>query len=526
MHRRTLLQATAASALAGPALGQNMRERTLRFVPQANLTALDPIWTTAAVTQNHAFAVYDTLYAIGADLKPRPQMAEGHSVSDDGRTWSIRLREGLRFHDGEPVRAQDCAPSLRRWSARDTFGQTVAQVVDAWEAADDRTIRIRLKKPFPLLPEALGKANSNIPFIMPERLANTDPNTQVSEVVGSGPFRFLREEFVPGSRVAYAKNERYVPRQEAPEWATGGKVAHFDRIEWHVIPDSATAAAALQNGEVDWWEQALPDLIPSMRRNRNIAIDTIETTGYIGWARFNHLQPPFNNPAIRRAVLLAVNQEDYLRAVTANDDSAFKLCRSFWPCGTAYGNEVGAELLTAPRDLEAARRALREAGYAGEKVVIINPTDFPSIGPFGQVTADLFRRIGMNVELAESDWGTVVQRRVSREPTERGGWSVFHTWWPGASILNPVINAVIRGLGTRGWFGWHENPAIEALAQQWLDAPDAAGQAAAAAAMQREAFASVPAMPLGQFFIRTAYRRNLTGVLPGTSPYFWNVRRG
>jgi peptide/nickel transport system substrate-binding protein len=524
MKRRDIMAAagaaTMAAPLASPARAQ--RANTLRLVPQANLTALDPIWTTAAVTMNHAYNVFDTLYGVDAALRARPQMAEGHEVSADGRTWLIKLREGLRFHDGEPVRAQDCAPSLRRWAARDTFGQTLGAAVDAFEAADDRTIRIRLKSPFPLLADALAKPNSNIAFIMPERLANTDPMTQVTEMVGSGPYRFLPREFIPGSRVAYEKFQGYVPRQEPPEWGSGGKVAHFERIEWHVIPDPATASAALQNGEVDWWEQALADLLPSLRRNRNITVEITDTAGYTGWGRFNHLHAPFNNPAIRRAVISAINQEDYLRAVTANDPDAFRQCRGFWPCGTPYGADTPAAM---PGNLDAARAAIRAAGYNGERVVIINPTDFPTIGPFGQVTHDLFRRLGLNSELVEADWGTVIQRRNSREPVERGGWSVFHTWWPSVSILNPAINAVIRGAGARAWFGWHESARIEELAGQWLAAPDAAAQATIAAAMQQEAFQSVPAMPLGQFFIHTAYRRNLQGVLKGVAPYPWNVRR-
>ena len=249
----TSAAATAAVATPHRARAQRAADpRVLRFVPQANLTSLDPIWTTAAVTENHGWTIFDTLYGLTDDLKVQPQMAEGHTVSDDGLTWQIRLREGLKFHDGEPVRAQDCAASLARWARRDTFGQSLGAVVDAWEAADDRTIRIRLKSRFPLLIDALSKPAANVPFIMPERLAKTDPFQQVTEMIGSGPFRFLRDEYVSGSRVAYARFDGYVPRQEPASRNAGGKVARFERVEWTIIPDSATAAAALQAGEIDW----------------------------------------------------------------------------------------------------------------------------------------------------------------------------------------------------------------------------------------------------------------------------------
>ena len=529
MRRRTLLRGAAAAsavALGRPAIGQDMRARTLRFVPQANLTSLDPIWTTAAVTENHGWTVFDTLYGMTDDLKVQPQMAEGHSVSDDGRTWLIRLRDGLRWHDGERVRAQDCAASFARWSRRDTFGQSLGAVVDAWEAADDRTVRIRLKSRFPMLLDAIAKPAAVVPFMMPERIARTDPFQQMTEVIGSGPYRFVPQEYVSGSRAVYAKFDGYVPRQEPPSRTAGGKVAHFDRIEWSIIPDSATAAGALQAGEIDWWEQINADLTPVLRRARGVEVEIMNTLGYIGVARFNCLHPPFDNANVRRALLYALNQEDYLRAVTGNDPEAFRVCHSMWPCGTPCESRTGAEPLEGPRNVERARAMLRDAGYRAEKVVIINPTDFPTIGPFGYVTADLLRRCGMNVELADTDWGTVVQRRASKEPPDHGGWSIFHTWWPSISVINPAVTATLRGQGDRGWFGWYRNDRVEQLAAEWLQAETEAEQKQLADEIQKESFENVPVLPLGQFFIRTGRRSNLTGMLKGNAPYPWNLRKG
>ena len=527
MRRRDFLASTAAIAAspAAPALAQGARARTLRFVPQANLTSLDPIWTTAAVTENHGWHVYDTLYGMTDDLRVAPQMAEGHTVSDDGRTWNIRLREGLRFHDGEPVRAPDCAASLARWSRRDTFGQSLGAVVDEWGAADDRTIRIKLKSRFPLLREALGKPAAVVPFMMPERMAKTDPFQQISEHVGSGPYRFLANEYVSGSRAAYTKFDGYVPRQEAPSRTAGGKVAHMDRVEWTIMPDSATAAAALQAGEIDWWEQINADLAPLLRRARGVEVKVLNTLGYIGVSRFNVLHPPFDKPAIRRALLQAIQQEDFMRGVTGNDPSAFRDCHSMWPCGTPYESSTGNAALKGPRNLDAVRAAIRAAGYNGEKVVIINPSDFPTIGPFGHVMADLLRRLGMNVDLVETDWGTVVQRRASKEPPERGGWSIFHTWWPSVSIINPAVSATLRGMGQRGWFGWYENARVEEAAARWLVAETEAEQKRLADVIQQESFENVPVLPLGQSFIASAYRSGLSGFVPGTGAYPWNIRR-
>ena len=279
MHRRTLLKTAAFATLAAPAIAQPAKAATLRFIPQANLTSLDPIWTTATVTNNHGYYVYDTLYACGGDMRPTPQMAAGHEVSADGRVWRIHLRDGLRFHDTSPVRSIDCAVSIQRWARRDPMGQLLSQIVEQWVTSDDKVLEIRLTRPFPLLLDALAKPDALVPYIMPERIARTDAMKSITEVVGSGPYRFLADEFVAGARVAYARNDAYVPRSEAPAWASGGKVAHFPRVEWNVIPDAATAAAAMQRGEADWWERPLNDLLPVLAKNPALTSQISDPSG-------------------------------------------------------------------------------------------------------------------------------------------------------------------------------------------------------------------------------------------------------
>lgn len=523
MRRRNFLRLAAVAPLAAPAIAQPSHTGTLRFIPQSNLTSLDPIWTTATVTNNHGYYVYDTLYSAGADMRPRPQMAAGHTVSDDGRVWHIRLRDGLTFHDGTPVRGIDCAASIQRWCKRDAFGQLLDAVVEKWGASDDRTMEIRLTRPFPLLLDALAKPDASVPFIMPERLARTDPMKAISEVVGSGPYRFLPDEYVSGARVAYAKFAAYVPRPEAPEWATGAKIAYMPRVEWNVIPDPSTAAAAMLRGEADWWERPFNDLLPSLLRNAGIGSMIADPSGRTSIMRFNCLHPPFDNVRIRQAVRLAVNQEDYMRAAVGDDPALWRFCQSLFPCGTPYATEADGKRLM-PGDRAAAKRLLQEAGYAGQKVVVINPTDFPLIGPLGQVTADLLKAIGMNVDLQESDWGTVVQRRASREPVEKGGWSIFHTTGSASGWINPAVAQPVRGQGPKGWFGWWNGPKLEAMVDEWLAAPDEASQARLAQAIGAMALDEAPSVPLGQFFIKTVFSKRLTGFLQGPCPYPWNIR--
>ncbi len=525
MRRRTLLQTAAATALPTRfAIGQGTGAGTnklMRYIPTQELSVLDPSWTTTQVSITHGYYVFDTLFALDENQKPQMQMAETATVSDDGRTWDIKLRDGLTFHDGEKVLARDAAASLKRWAARDVYGQTLNAFVESFGSADDRTIRIKLKSAFPLMLDALSKPNGMLPVVMPERLANTELTKPNVEMVGSGPYRFLKNEFIPGGGVAYEKFKGYVPRNEKPSWASGGKHAHIERIEWKIINDASTASAALQKGEIDWWEQAQPDLLPILRKNPDLTVTNFNPVGFFGTMRFNHLQPPFDNPAIRRAVRLGMNQDDYMSAVTGNDSSIYRTCKALFPCGTPYGEELGTAGMTG--DVAAARAALKAAGYKGEKVVILNPAEVATIAPFGQVTFDYLKQIGMNVEMQEMDWNTLAQRRTKTDPVDKGGWSIFHNWWLGTSFSNPAISVVLRGLGAKGWAGSFSNDKIEALTADWTIAPGDDDRMRLARLIHQEALEAVPTVVLGRFFILSAHRKGLKGLLQGTAPFPWNL---
>ncbi len=525
MDRRNFVQAGLA-ALAMPNLARAANARVLRFVPQADLAVLDPIWTTAYQTRDHAFLVFDTLFGQDAGYAAQPQMLEAAVAEADGLRWRLLLRPGLRFHDNEPVLARDCVASIRRWGARDTFGQALLAATDALFAEDDRTIVFRLRLPFPLLPDALGKTAPSPCVMMPARLAATDPFKQVLEMVGSGPYRFLADERVPGARVAYARFDGYVPREGGVASRTAGpKRAGFDRVEWAIIPDAATASAALQRGEVDWWLAANPDLLGRLRADRRLVVKTQDPTGIIATMRFNQLHPPFDNPALRRAVLGAVQQSEYMQAVSGPDRAQWADGVGFFCPGTPLANSAGMDAMTGPRDLDRSRRAVAASGYKGEAVALLVPTDIPSTNALAEVTAELFRKLGLNLDAQAMDWGSAVQRRTSTEPVERGGWSVFQTSWSGLDHATPAGHPFLRGNGRAAAPGWPDSPVIETLRDEWLRAPDEAMQFSLAEQLQAQAFRDVPYVPLGQQFQQTAYRGELSGILPGM-PVFWNIARG
>ena len=516
-----LRRALGLAALAAPAAAQPAR--LLRFVPHANLTSLDPVWTTAWITRNHAYLVYDTLYSWDADLQPRPQMAQGHVWEDDDRRLTISLRPGLTFHDGEPVRAADAVASIARWGRRDPFGQLAMAAVGNMAALDDARLEIRFSRPFPLFLSAIAKVAPA--FIMPARIASTDAFTQLTDAVGSGPYRFNRADWVPGSRSVYERFAAYQPRQEPVDLLAGGKQAHFDRIEWRVMPDAATAAAAIQAGEVDWLETPAFDLLPVLARSRGIQVEQLEPFGSIGTMRLNHAQPPFNNPAFRRAIWLALNQVDAMTAVAGTDRSRWTAPIGFFTPGTPLASDAGMSALTGPRSLDAARRAIEASGYRGERLVFMHTTDIPTVDAESHVMADMFRRLGVNLDHVTTDWGTVVQRRASRAAPDAGGWSAFCTNIGGADGLIPATHPLLRAHGAEAWFGWPDSPAIERGIGDWFGAPDLAAQQAVARRIQQAAFEDVPYVPLGQFRQPYAIRRGFEGFVRSPIPTLWNVRR-
>ncbi len=527
MKRRTLLQGFGASAaaLAAPNLAAAQGSRVLKFIPQSDLTVLDPIWTTAYVTRNHGFLVFDTLFGSDGAFKASPQMAEGMTAENDGKLVRITLRSGLKFHDGSPVLARDCVASIKRWGARDSFGQTLMAVTDELTAPDDKTIQFKLKKRFALLPDALAKSSSNFCAIMPERLALTDPFKQVTEMVGSGPYKFKADERNVGHLVVYERNAAYVPRANGvSDWTAGPKVANFDRVEWHVIPDGSTAAAALQSGEVDWWENPTGDMLPLLRK-AGVTVTVQDPTGLIGCMRFNQLQPPFDNPAIRRAILGAVSQEDYGIAIAGDDTSMYSTGVGVFTPGTPLASKAGMEPLLGKRDYDKVKRVLAAAGYKGERVVLLAPTDLNVLKMQGDIAGDMLKRAGLNVDVQAMDWGSVVGRRVNKGPIDKGGWNVACTFWAGGDQLNPAGHTFLRGNGEAGGnWGWPNSPKLEELRNAWFDAPDLAAQQKLAQDMQVQVMQDVPYIPLSQTMQATAFRKDITNV-PNGFAMFWNVRK-
>jgi peptide/nickel transport system substrate-binding protein len=514
------LALATALALPSPLLAAS---KTITAVMHSDLRVTDPIVTTAYITRDHGYMVYDTLLATDSSFKIQPQMADW-KVSDDKLTYTFTLRDGLKWHDGAPVTAEDCVASLQRWGKRDGMGQKLMTFTASIEATDAKTITLKLKEPYGLVLESIGKPSSVVPFMMPKRIAETPADKAISEQIGSGPFKFVQAEFQPGVKAVYEKNKDYVPRKEAPSWTSGGKVVKVDRVEWITMADAQTAVNALQSGDIDFMENPSFDILPVLAGNKDLHVETLDKIGLQTVGRMNFLYPPFDNVKVRRAALLAMNQKDVLDALVGNPEY-YKICGAIFMCDTPLASDVGSETLVKGNGMAAAKKALAESGYDGTPIVIMAPGDVVTLKAQPIVAAQLLRNAGFKVDVQATDWQTVVTRRASQKPPSEGGWNMFFTNWAAADVINPIASLPTSGKGKNGgWFGWPEDAKLEGMRDAYARSTSLDEQKKAAAEIQAYVLDQVIYIPLGQYRAPSAWRKSLTGVLDGpATPIFWNI---
>ncbi len=512
----------AIAAMAGSASAE---ERVLRVSLNTELQVLDPIVTTINATRVFSYLVFDQLFAIDGEGNYRPQMVESYTVSDDRLTYTFRLREGLEFSDGNPVTAEDVVASIRRWAQREALGVQIMRQAEGLHVVDERTFQLKLRTPYAYVIEALGKPGNVIPVIMPARLANLPASAAVPEVVGSGPFLFDRAAWRPGERATFRRNPRYRPRSEPASGLAGGKVVHFDRVDLISLPDQSTRVAALQANEVDYLEIIAADYIEPMRRNPNITIARPRGAGQImSIVSLNHAQPPFNNPAIRRAAQLALNQEEVVASIGLPPELYLRECHSLYMCGTAGQSDAGAGIFRNA-GTERARQLLREAGYDNEPVVFLHSESSALLNPMGLVIADQMKRAGFNVQMATSDYATVAQRRLNRGPVTAGGWSMVNIIWNGIDLVNPLANPGVAYNCAQHYSGWYCDERQTDLLRRLAGAPSAEERQRLANELQAAFHENVNYILGGQFSAPAAYRSELRDVIEFPIPIFWNMSR-
>lgn len=525
--RREMLSLTGAVALTAvlPFDGFAQEKKSIKVVMHSGLRILDPVSTTAYITRAHGFLIYDTLFGMDDKFQIQPQMVDTHEVSEDKLTYSFTLRAGLKFHDGQPVTSADVVASLTRWGKRDSMGQKLFEYVAHVAEKDASSFEIVLTQPYGLVLESLGKIGSNVPFIMPKRIAETSATENITEAIGSGPFKFVASEFQPGLKVVYEKFEDYVPRPSGvTNWTSGPKIPKLDRIEWINIPDYQTAINALLQNEIDYIEQPPHDYYPLLEGSSGIAMQKLDELGNQNWLRINWLQPPLNNLKIRQAVLAALSAQDVVDAQIGNPDY-YTVTGALFVANTPLATEVGATQIQPP-NIEHAKELLKEGGYNGEPIVLMHPTDNALVGAITPVVAQALRSIGMTVDMQSMDWQTLVARRAKMDPVSEGGWHLFPTFFTNIDLLNPVSNPSVNTKGRNGGFlGWPEDAEIETMRDAFAKEPDRAKQKQIAEAIQARVYDQVVHIPLGQNTLKAAYRDTLSGLVKGPVTVFWNIEK-
>jgi len=489
--------------------------KTLRFVAQADLKILDPTFTPAYITRNFGYMVYDTLFAQDANGVPRPQMVDKYTTSKDGLHWSFTLRPGLKFHDSSPVTAADCVASLQRWGGRDSIGRAMKASGGEWATTDAKTFTLTLKEPFGLVLDGLAKPSGFPAVMMPERLAKTPTTAPLSEVMGSGPFLFKRDEWVPGNKVVFVRNPAYVGRSEPPSGLAGNKTAHLDRVEWLYLPDSNSSTAALKNGEVDLIEQLPPDYVTPLRADPDIRLGT--AGAYQGFIVFNELHPPFDNAKARQAVLHAVDQAKFVVGMGYPLDMRMNYCDTWFICGSPNQTAAGAAPFMKP-DIAKAKQLLAEAGYKGEKVVVLVPTDITTLNAAALITVQTLKSIGINVDAQTSDWATITARRAKKEAPEAGGWNVYVTIAGEFDADSPMTNAYLSTACGNSLPGWPCDKTLDELRTAWAHETVPAKRKELLDRFQERAFEAVPYAYFGQFSPAYAARKSLKHL-----DQYWNI---
>tara|TARA_B100000378_G_scaffold215284_1_gene178387 strand:- start:54 stop:1640 length:1587 start_codon:yes stop_codon:yes gene_type:complete len=519
----------ALGALAGGLLlaAPAMAETTLTAVMQAPLRTLDPEISTAQIVRTHGFMVFDTLLGMDADYRPQPQMAD-FTVSDDKMTYTLTLRDGLKWHDGSPVTADDCVASLKRWADNDSAGRTLMDHVASIEASSDKVIVITLAKPFGQVLELLAKPSPIPPFMMPKRLAETPKGEQVTEMDGSGPFKFVASEYRPGDQAVYVKNTDYVPRSEPMSWTAGGKVVNVDKVIWKAMPDMQTSINALQSGDVDMIEQVTIDLLPLLEQSDDVEVGVLNPLGAQVTGIFNHLLPPFDNPEIRTAAMYALDQEQLMQTAIGNSDY-YQLCASDYGCSVPLASDAGSEYLTgsAEERMTRAKDLLEKAGYDGTPVLMMQPTDLTVLSTQPIVAAERLREAGFKVDVASMDWATLQSRKNSQAAVEDGGWNMFFTYWGVTGIWNPLVNILLDGTGKDGtaWAGWPKDDRVPKLRAEYLVASGPDSQKRIASQIQQIAYDDGFYFNAGEFKSVAAWRSDLKDLQQGPLTLFWGVEK-
>ena len=498
-------------------------KKILKIVPHANLTILDPMWTSIYITRNHGYLIYDTLFSLDINGIPQPQMIKDYKVSEDKLHWNFTLRDDLKWHDGKPVTSEDCIASLKRWSVNSGQGQELFKNISIIKEVDDKSFSVDLKLPYANVLKSLATISPYVPFMMPKRVADTDPKKQITDYTGSGPFIFQKDLFLPGKKSIYIKNYNYVPRAEPSSYAAGNKEAKVDEIDWISYDKPSEEIDALAKGDVDYLESPEPKLLETIRSNSNIIITTTLNEGFVGIIRFNANSSPFNNLAVRRAVSSIIEPSIYMTNAFGLEKN-WHICRDNYPC-TYNGSLERQDFQIDEKRISEAKRIISDSGYKNEPIVLLDAIDIPVISSFTDTTAQTLRRLGMNIIIKKTTWSDMALSRIIQGRNSNNNWDIFHTFWASSDMQSPE-SIIFSTDKNNGWFGWPSNPAVEAMRDLYPFVKDKKNETELLEKIKEITKYEANFIPIGQFVLPVAYRKNVRGIIPAPAQFYWTVYLG
>jgi peptide/nickel transport system substrate-binding protein len=459
-----------------------------------------------------------------------PDLAESiPKPTNGGKTWTFKLRSGIKFSNGQTVTPKDVRATFERlFKIGDSPNSgTWYNVIVGGDACVKKPKSCSLAKgittsgnkiTFHLThgdPEFLDKLGTPFAFILPTGTSNKE--VQIPPP-GTGPYYFA--QYNPNKQIKLVRNKYF------KEWSKDAQPAGNPDVILQKFGLGVEAEVTqVENGQADWVFDTPPaDRLNelSSKYSKQVFINPLTAVWYIA---LNTRIPPFNNLKARQAVMAALSQEDYMRALVGDDNALWKALPGFFTPDTPLYTEEGGEILKGKRDLTAAKKLLAESSYKGEPVTCVVAQDQPITKAQGDVTAELLKRIGMNVDFVATDWGTTGQRRAQKSPPGQGGWGMFHTWHAGADCVNPAVYIAIRATGDTAWFGWPNVPSVETEVTAWFDAKTLDEEKAAIKRLNKAALDNVVYAPTGFFLGYQAWRKNVSGIVKGPIPFAWGVSK-
>jgi len=499
-------------------------ESVLRIKYDGDIKQLDPLFTSSYPTRDMAYMIFDTLFSMDGDYRPQPQMVKEWSLSQDQKTYSFVLRDGLVFHNGAPVTVADVIASIKRWMDKDNMGDEIKKRLVSLEDTGNNGFTLVLSEPFAHVIGGFARMSAYPLFIMPQAIAQTPASEEIREFVGSGPFKLVADEWMPGVRMVLVKHEAYIPRDEPPSGLAGGKIAKVDRVERITFSDDMSAVNALLAGEIDYIAPLPPEMLPILEADPDIEWTKAPILGKNWQVILNHTQPPFDNVKIRQAVQYVVNQQDIMRAFFGDRDDLYMLCGALFMCGGPYETDAGSERFMSP-SVEKAQALLAEAGYDGTPIHYLHPMDGKNQRDGGTVMVQALRQAGFMVEDIQIDTATMFSRRANKGKPEEGGWNIFITGFAGDALMDPLTNPFMTGACEKAWIGWPCDQSMQDLWQGFLASQTDEERYDIAVKLQIRANEIVTYIPMGQFNDLAAWRKNISGQVPGAILTLWNVEK-